>query len=159
MSKPARTPYDRALQLGILTGGRSATPLAVLALNSENKDLKGGWQQWRMFSTPIGRGILIAGAVGEIIGDKLPKTPNRISPFGLIGRVASGVVVGTAMGTVGKKDLRLEGAILGGSGALVGSFVGWFVRKALTTIGLKDAVGAVAEDAAVIAGTVKVVRG
>jgi uncharacterized membrane protein len=153
------SPYDRALRLGILTGGRSATPLAVLALNSESKDLKGEWQQWRVFRSPIGRGVLVAAAVGELIGDKLPMTPNRISPFGLIGRVASGVVVGTAMGTVGKKDLRLEGAILGGGGALVGSVVGWLGRKLLTTIGLKDAVGAVAEDAAVIAGTVKVVRG
>ncbi len=148
----------RTLVLGILSGGRSATPLAVLALNHDRSSLKGAWQDWKVFSTPLGRGLLVAGAVGELIGDKLPKTPNRISPTGLVGRVASGALAGAALGTTGKRDLRIEGAILGGVGALVGSFVGWAARKAVGgATRLPDPVVALAEDAAVVAGSVKVV--
>ncbi|MFS2030933.1 hypothetical protein ACEN85_12600, partial [Curtobacterium sp. CT11-45] len=84
----------RTLVLGILSGGRSATPLAVMALNHDRSSLKGSWQDWKVFSTPLGRGVLVASAVGELIGDKLPGTPNRISPAGLAGRVASGALVG-----------------------------------------------------------------
>ncbi|GAA3341693.1 membrane protein [Curtobacterium pusillum] len=148
----------RTLVLGILSGGRSATPLAVMALNHDRSSLKGSWQQWKVFSTPLGRGLLVASAVGEIIGDKLPKTPNRISPTGLVGRIGAGALAGAALGTTGKRDLRIEGAILGGVGALVGSFVGWGARKLVgATTRLPDPVVALAEDAATIAGSVKVV--
>ena len=146
----------RTLVLGILSGGRSATPLAVLALNHDRPSLKGSWQQWKMFSTPLGRGLLVASAIGEIIGDKFPKTPNRIAPSGLVGRIASGALAGAALGTTGKRDLRIEGAILGGVGAVVGSFVGWSARKLFGTA-LPDPVTALAEDAATIAGSVKVI--
>ncbi len=149
----------RTLALGVLSGGRSSTPLAVLALNHDNESVKGDWQRWKAFSTPLGRGLLVASAIGELVGDKLPKTPNRIAPFGLLGRVATGAFAGAALGTTGRRDLRLEGAILGGVGAIVGSFVGWAARKTLSGAGLPDPVGALAEDAAVIAGSVRAVRG
>jgi uncharacterized membrane protein len=148
----------RTLVLGILSGGRSATPLAVMALNHDRSSLKGSWQDWKVFSTPLGRGALVASAVGELIGDKMPKTPSRIAPAGLIGRVASGALAGAALGTTGKRDLRIEGAILGGVGALVGSFVGWGARKLVGgATKLPDPVVALAEDAATIAASVKVV--
>ena len=148
----------RTLVLGIMSGGRSATPLAVMALNHDRSSLKGSWQEWKVFSTPLGRGLLVASAVGELIGDKLPKTPSRIAPGALLGRVASGALAGAALGTTGKRDLRIEGAILGGVGAVVGSFVGWGLRKAIGgATKLPDPVVALAEDAATIAGSVKVI--
>ncbi|KTR39748.1 hypothetical protein NS263_09545 [Curtobacterium oceanosedimentum] len=149
----------RTLALGFLSGGRSSTPLAVLALNHDNKAVKGDWQQWKVFSTPLGRGLLVASAIGELIGDKSPKAPARISPLGLIGRIGAGAFAGAALGTTGRRDLRLEGAVLGGIGAVVGSFAGWAARKLLSSTGLPDPVGALAEDAAVIAGSMKTVSG
>ncbi len=89
----------RSLALGVLSGGRSSTPLAVLALNHDNKAVKGDWQQWKAFSTPLGRGLLVASAIGELIGDKSPKAPARISPMGLVGRIAAGAFAGAALGT------------------------------------------------------------
>ncbi|MFS2030654.1 hypothetical protein ACEN85_11145, partial [Curtobacterium sp. CT11-45] len=63
-----------------------------------------------------------------------------------------------ALGTTGRRDLRIEGAILGGVGAIVGSFVGWGARKLVgATTRLPDPVVALAEDAATIAGSVKVI--
>lgn len=149
----------RTLALGFLSGGRSSTPLAVLALNHDNKAVKGDWQQWKAFSSPLGRGLLVASAIGELVGDKSPKAPARISPLGLVGRIGAGAFAGAALGTTGRRDLRLEGAILGGVGAIVGSFAGWAARKLLSSSGLPDPVGALAEDGAVIAGSLKVVSG
>ncbi len=77
--------------------------------------------------------------------------------MGLIGRIGAGAFAGAALGTTGSRDLRIEGAILGGVGAIVGSFAGWAARKLLSSSGLPDPVGALAEDAAVIAGSVKAI--
>ena len=157
MAKNTKHTGTKALLLGILSGGRSATPLALLALHRDRKELSGAWQDWPAFRTPLGRGLLIAGAVGEIIGDKLPMTPSRTAATGLIGRATSGAFVGMAIGTTGKRDRRVEGAILGAVGAVIGSYVGLLARKSVTkTTGLRDPLVALAEDAAVIAGTSKV---
>lgn len=157
MAKHTKHTGTKALLLGILTGGRSATPLALLALNRDQSQLSGSWQDWAVFRTPLGRGLLVAAAVGEIIGDKLPMTPNRTAATGLIGRAASGAVVGLAIGTTGRRDRRVEGAVLGAIGAVIGSYVGLAARKAVgKTTGLHDPLVALAEDAAVIAGTQKV---
>jgi uncharacterized membrane protein len=162
MSKKSRTTstLTRALLLGILSGGRSATPLAVLGLHQDDKHLAGDWQKWKTFDSSLGRAGLVVGAAGEIIGDKMPKTPNRIAFPALLGRIGAGAFVGLALGTTtksGKSDLRIEGAIVGAIGALVGSYVAWAARKAVGTV-LPDPVVAVAEDVAVIAGSRAVVR-
>ncbi len=144
--------------LGILSGGRSATPLAVLALNHDRSSLKGAWQDWKVFSTPLGVGCSwqVPSASSSATSCRRPRTASP--PTGLVGRVASGALAGAALGTTGKRDLRIEGAILGGVGALVGSFVGWAARKAVGgATRLPDPVVALAEDAAVVAGSVKVV--
>lgn len=38
--------------------------------------------------------VLGVAAIGELVGDKLPSTPNRTEPLGLIGRIFSGAFVG-----------------------------------------------------------------
>ncbi|MGU3410645.1 DUF4126 family protein [Microbacterium sp. M1A1_1b] len=157
MAKYTKHTGTKALLLGILTGGRSATPLALLALNRDRRELSGSWQNWPVFRTPLGRGLLVAGAVGELIGDKLPMTPNRTAATGLLGRAVSGAFVGLAIGTTGRRDRRVEGAVLGAVGAVIGSYVGFAARKAVGgATGLHDPLVALAEDAAVIAGTQKV---
>lgn len=156
---PNQPTAARALILGVLTGGRAATPLATLALHHDDPALKGAWQQWPMFRSPIGRGVLVAAAIGELIGDKLPKTPSRITPGGLVGRVGAGALVGLAIGTTGPKNRGLESAILGGVGALVGSFAGYLARKAAGGVTrLPDPVVALAEDATVVVGSVRALR-
>jgi uncharacterized membrane protein len=149
----------RVILLGMLTGGRAATPLAMLALDHDRRSLAGAWQQWPVFRSPVGRGILFAAAAGELIGDKLPMTPSRIAPAGLVGRAAAGAFLGAAVGTIGKQDLRFSGAVFGAAGALVGSFVGWGARKLLTSATpLRDPAVALAEDVAVVSGSRAVLR-
>ena len=69
-------------------------------------------------------------ALGELIGDKLPNTPSRTAAGPLIARLFFGGLVG-AIAATGAKGSVLEGVLLGALGSLVGTFLGYQVRKYL----------------------------
>jgi uncharacterized membrane protein len=133
--------------LGFATGLRSMTPMAVLCWFSYLGYLPvdGTWAQWTAkFTTAV---IFTVLAAGELVGDKLPRTPSRTAPFPLLARVALGGLAGsiaaTAMGGPG-----LEGVLLGVVGALVGAFGGAMVRRdVVAKLGCPDWPVAVIEDA------------
>jgi uncharacterized membrane protein len=160
MSTTTLSPLARAALLGVLSGARSATPLAALALSRDSRTLTGSWQEWAAFRSPIGRAAFVTAGAGELVGDKLPATPSRVSRGALFGRIAAGAVVGFAMGTTDlRADRGVQGALLGAAGAVVGSFAGYLGRKALVEkTGLPDLVVALLEDAVTIGGTAAVVR-
>ena len=90
--------------------------------------------------------------MGELIGDKLPKTPPRTDLFPVIARFAFGTGVGAALAAVAHKPLWL--GVLGGVGALVGTFAGFHARRSLTKqAGRPDLPIALAEDALAIGGS------
>jgi uncharacterized membrane protein len=153
-------PLVRAALLGVLSGSRSATPLAVLALNQGTREARGPWQRWRAFRSPIGRGALVAAGVGELVGDKLPATPSRLDAGPLTGRAVAGAVVGMAMGRTGSGRGRpVAGALVGAVGALVGSWLFARARQAVVRgTGLPDVAVALVEDAVAISGSAAVVR-
>lgn len=154
---PKKTTSTRAFVIGLTGGSRAATPLAALALAHGRKDMAGPWQQWWLFRSPVGRGLLVAAAVGELVGDKLPATPSRIAFPGILGRIASGAVAGAALGSLEHSRTGAgAGAVLGGIGALLGSFAGFGLR-ALLGKQLPDPVVALAEDAAAITGATRAV--
>ena len=160
MSKTSSVPpLLRAALLGVLSGSRSATPLAVLALNHDAPEARGRWQRWRLFRSPIGRGALVAAGVGELVGDKLPATPSRVGAGPLVGRAVSGAVAGIAMAGAGRRGTPMAAALAGAFGALAGSWLFYQARKAVVEkTGLPDVVVAFAEDAVAISGSVAVVR-
>jgi uncharacterized membrane protein len=160
MSKTSSVPpLLRAALLGVLSGSRSATPLAVLALNHDTPEARGRWQRWRLFRSPIGRGVLVAAGVGELVGDKLPATPSRVGAGPLFGRAVSGAVAGIAMAGTGRRGTPVAAALAGASGALVGSWLFYRARKAVVEkTGVPDVVVALVEDAVAISGSIAVVR-
>ncbi len=136
--------------LGLATGLRTFTSIAVLCWYAYfgNLSVDGTWAAWtaRLW-VAIAFTVL---AVGEYVGDKLPKTPNRTAPAPLIARVAVGGLVGsicaTALGGPG-----LEGVLLGAVGALLGAFAGFMIRRSLVEkIGCADWPIALTEDAVAI---------
>lgn len=160
MSKTSSVPpLLRAALLGVLSGSRSATPLAVLALNHDVQEARGRWQRWRLFRSPIGRGALVAAGVGELVGDKLPATPSRVDAGPLFGRAVSGAVAGIAMAGTGRRGTPVAAALAGACGALVGSWLFYRARKAVVEkTGVPDVVVALVEDAVAISGSIAVVR-
>ncbi|MGN6445905.1 DUF4126 family protein [Amnibacterium sp.] len=147
----------RSALLGVLSGGRSMTPLAALALGHDRASLRGAWQDWPVLGSPAGRAALVLAALGELVVDKLPFTPSRTKPPALLGRITTGAVAGAAIGTLAGSDGWRRGAVLGAAGALVGTFAGAAFRSAGATTGVPDVVFALLEDVVVVGGSAAVV--
>jgi uncharacterized membrane protein len=142
----------RALCLGITAGMRSQTPGAVLAWRQPDAPRTAGWRSWPILRNAWGRrGLMLAGA-GELVGDKLPSTPNRTDPGALTGRLLFGALAGLAIGSEGNgRGALVTGGIAGMAGAAIGTFGGYRARKGLVDItGLPDPAVAVVEDLAAI---------
>ena len=91
-------------------------------------------------------------ALLELIADKLPNTPARTAPLGLLARIVFGCLGGVAVVTSTGGNL-LVAAIVSAIGALVGTFTGYNIRRALVLRAhLPDFVVALAEDVIAIAG-------
>ena len=92
-------------------------------------------------------------ALGELIADKLPFTPNRTDPPGLAARVLSGAACAAALSAsygANRKSIATS-AFVGGVAAVAGAYVGMTVRRKLRAqLQVNDAVIAVAEDALAI---------
>ena len=96
-------------------------------------------------------------AVGELIVDKLPKTPPRTAPMGLIARAITGGLCGATLAAGSGRSIG-TGAALGAVGGLVGAFVGYHIRRGLVVhMNMPDIVIAVMEDLLTISGGLFVV--
>jgi uncharacterized membrane protein len=129
---------------------RSLTAMAVLCWFAYRGDLPLD-DTWAFWAAKLATAIIFTVlAVGEYVVDKLPKTPNRTAPVGLLARVVIGGLVG-AIVAAGLSGSEVEGVILGVGGALVGTFGGFLVRRDLVLkLGCKDLPVALAEDLSAI---------
>jgi uncharacterized membrane protein len=85
-------------------------------------------------------------ALGEYVGDLLPKTPRRTLPGPLIARIISGGLCGACI-CVSRNNSLLAGTLLGGIGAVIGAFSGYEARRRLVSnLKVKDAMIAIPED-------------
>jgi len=88
-------------------------------------------------------------AVGELINDKLPKTPSRKTPPQFIGRLLTGGLSGATIGAAGHS--LIAGLVLGMLGAVAGTLGGAAVRGKLAAAFSKDLPAALLEDVTAIA--------
>ena len=156
MEKSAVVAHVATPLLGVSTGLRSFTPLAVTAwfARSGKLPVKGTWAEW--IAHPAAVGLFSAAAVGEYIGDKLPNTPDRTAPLGLIGRLTLGGLVGAIVATAARRPVA--GGV-GALGAAVGTYGGFYLRKGLTEgAGMADLPWAISGDAASVALAVRALR-
>jgi uncharacterized membrane protein len=133
--------------LGLTTGLRSMTPMAVLCWYAHFGYLPvdGTWASW---TARLWVAILFTVlAVGELVADKLPRTPSRISAGPLVWRLILGGVAGSIAATA-MQGPGLEGVLLGVVGAVLGAFAGFMIRRDLPVkLACADWQVAVAEDA------------
>jgi uncharacterized membrane protein len=91
-------------------------------------------------------------AVGELVADKLPKTPSRTSPPGLIARIVTSGITGACVAAGGGQPALL-GAVLGAVGGVVGCYAGYQARTRLVkALGTRDTYVALVEDLVAVAG-------
>ena len=96
-------------------------------------------------------------ALVELIADKLPNTPARTAPPGLIARIAFGSLCGVALAISVGGSLLVAGFV-GVIGALVGTLAGYNIRRALVSQAHLPAFGvALAEDVIAIVGGLLIV--
>ena len=136
--------------LGLMTGLRTMTPIAVLCWFAFRGDLAvaGTWAFW--CAKPASAIVFTLFALGELYGDKLPQTPNRTASFPLLARFCFGGLVG-ALAATGLHGSVVEGILLGALASLAGSFLGFHIRHHLVRDrGTADFAVALVEDAIAI---------
>ena len=146
-----------AFLIGVFGGLRALTPPAITAWTAR--------LGWLKLQSPLAwLGSLPAGilftllALAELVSDKLPKTPSRTAPPGLIARIVLGGLCGGAVCLAGSHRGLLMGALVGAFGGLVGCFGGYQVRTRLVkALGSPDYVVAVVEDLIAIGGSLWVI--
>ncbi|SDM09784.1 Uncharacterized membrane protein [Catalinimonas alkaloidigena] len=150
----------QTLSLGFISGLRSFSGLALISQHvSAHTSEPAPEIPLTWFQKEGVAWTLTALAVGELIGDKMPGVPNRTDPPALFGRVALGAMTGAVLSQYEKEEATV-GAVLGGVAALAGTFVGFYVRKALVEkSGWPDWIFAVAEDAITVGMGVNALSG
>lgn len=141
-----------AFFIGFLTGLRSLTAPAVTAWAAQL-----GWLKLQGLLAIVGSTASVAIftllAVAELVADKLPSTPNRMSPPGLIARIVMGGLVGACIASGGGEGVFL-GAALGVLGGAAGCFSGFQARRRLVkSLRTGDIYIALLEDLIAIAGS------
>ncbi|OSC22553.1 DUF4126 domain-containing protein [Mycobacterium vulneris] len=143
-----------ALLIGVVAGLRSLTAPAVVAWAAYPPvlgwvDLHGTWAGW--MASIITVVIFTVLAVGELINDKLPKTPARTAPPIFAARIVTGGLAGAALGAWPHWTFTALGA--GVIGAVLGTLGGYHARRRLVAAtGGKDLPIALLEDAVAILG-------
>jgi uncharacterized membrane protein len=139
--------------IGVLTGLRAMTPIAVLCWMTTLGRIP-TVQNWMGFvANRISVGVFTLGAVGELIGDKLPMTPSRTKPPGLIARIVFGGLCAAILAASASFPV-VPGALLGALGGIAGTYGGWFARtRAVAAFHCPDFPIALLEDAFAIVGS------
>ena len=154
-----RAALSRASEFGIAAGLRSMTGPALLSQHLSERPM---WEldspAERMLAHPAAQILLGLGALGELVGDKLPGTPSRLEPRSLAFRAICGAIGGGVLMQRARKP-PLLGAALGALGAVGGASAGYHMRQAITRQGVPDAAVALVEDLLTIAVAQRAIRG
>jgi uncharacterized membrane protein len=138
--------------LGFVDGLRSMTPPAILVWAAHFGWLHFAGTKFAFVDHPLTLIIFTMLAIIELIADKLPKTPARTAPVGLIARMVLGCASGLALAAGAGRPPLLPG-VIAAIGASAGAFAGYRLRRTLVLgAHIPDFVVAIIEDAIAIAG-------
>ncbi len=139
--------YAGATVAGAVAGLRSMTAPALISRLVQSGRLPMASSVSTIFQHMSSTKISTALAVGELIADKLPFIPSRISTGPLIGRAITGGLSGAAIANSRRRS-PLLGAMLGAAAALGAAYAAYQLRKKITTDWhIPDTLVALAEDA------------
>ena len=148
--------YLAALLLGVIAGLRAVTAPAAVSWAAALGILKLTGTPLAFLGATIVPWIVTALAVGELINDKLPRTPSRKVPIQFGGRIVTGGLAGAAVGL--SAGALIPGLVLGAVGAVIGTLGGAEFRSRLVAAtGGRDLPIALLEDAIAILGAIWIV--
>jgi uncharacterized membrane protein len=149
--KPSYTPV-LAVGIGVVAGLRAFAAPAVLSWAAKRRWIRLGDSPFATIISAKASKRITDLAISELIADKLPFTPSRLKAGPLASRVVSGALCGATIYGVVEQPL-IEGAVLGGVGAVAGAFAGYYGRNRFSRGGPNLRV-AVLEDILAIGGAV-----
>ena len=143
--------FALAVGIGIVAGLRSLTAPAAIAWAAHLEWLNLHGSPFAFMGSTMAVAIFSLLAIGELAGDKLPKTPKRAVLAPLAARILMGGLCGACLCAAAGKSLA-AGALLGGIGGVVGAFAGYEIRRRLVdSLYIKDIFVAICEDVVAIA--------
>ena len=160
MPDTTMTTYADAALLGALAGGRSMAAPALLAEYLRRQGPAASLRRpFNLLANPRAALLFKVAALGEVIADKLPTTPNRIESGPLAGRMAAGALAGISLAM--RADASpLAGAVVGGAAAAAGSYAGYALRRWLgQRLPIPDPFLGLAEDILVYGAGLRWLRG
>jgi uncharacterized membrane protein len=137
--------FINAFLIGIASGLRALIGLAALswAVHFGILHLDHTWLAFLGYAfTPY---VLTLLAIGELVNDKLPKTPSRLTPPQFITRIVTSALCGLAIGLPGHG--MIIGLVAGIIGTVAGTFGGAKARSFLAGAFGHDLPAALLEDA------------
>jgi uncharacterized membrane protein len=145
--------------IGFVTGLRSFTPAAVVCWAAYLDALNLRATPLAFLGSSAAIAIFTLLALGELVADKLPKTPSRTAAVGLSARILLGALCGAALTLASQQSSSwLLGAVLGAIGGIAGAFAGYQARTRLVrALKVPDIVIALIEDAVAIAAAILIV--
>lgn len=141
-----------AVGIGVIAGLRSFTAPAAVCWAAHLGWIDLHYSRLAFMATTAAVIVATLLAIGELVMDKLPSTPNRTSAGPLVGRLVMGALCGAAIG-IATDQSGVVSTCLGAAGALIGTFGGYQIRHRLVAgLKVKDLVVALAEDVVAIGG-------
>lgn len=138
--------------LGCVDGLRSMTAPAAVCWAVHFGWLPLDGTRLAFIGRPLVLAIITVAAVGELVADKLPKTPARTEPIGLIARAVLGGACAFAVSTAKQANplLCVAAATIA---ALLAAFAGYHLRHFLVSrLNIPDFPVALVEDVIAVAG-------
>jgi len=147
-------PLVLSAAIGVLAGLRTLTPPAVLGQSLRQQCWHPRRQPLKLLARPRVADTLTSMAASELVTDKLPSTPSRLSLLPMTARVASGALCGAVVCMVAGESGE-KGAIAGAIGAIAGAYAGYHLRRTLAAE-IPDVAAALIEDAIAVGGSLAV---
>jgi len=141
----------QAIVTGWIAGMRSVSALAISTnLVNGASFFKPKNQLLGFLAKPSIRIAAYALTAAEMVGDKLPITPDRITPVPLTGRTLMGALSGAVIYSLAKRS-PYTGAIIAGTTAVISSYAIYYLRKKIKEkTGAPDLLLGLTEDAIVL---------
>jgi uncharacterized membrane protein len=145
-----------AFAIGFVAGLRSMTPLAVVAWFAHLR-----WPELRQshlafMAAPATAWVFTVLAGAELVADKLPFIPSRLSAGPLVGRIVSGGLCAAVL-CLAAGQAPYVGAIAGAIGGVAGAFAGFAGRTRIAPgAGIPPLVAALIEDVVAVAGAIAI---
>ncbi|WP_423149707.1 DUF4126 family protein [Rubrolithibacter danxiaensis] len=149
----------QTIGFGLIAGMRSLSAPALISHYLSNKiSYRLNRSPLRFIKKPlINKGLKVL-AVSEMVGDKLPAMPDRISGGVLAGRAVSGAITGAVIYKSSGGKIT-NGALLGCATAIVATYATFYLRKKMKAgSGLPDSLLGLAEDVIAIGGGIGLLK-